>query len=117
VAVIRTKLFWIGPFGFGGAIGTGTGTTACAGGLDLGGPGGGTGVLSWASRTGLDLDGPGGGTGVLSWASKTGPSNKVPQIRIRIRFMGEKAANLNSVLENEIRIYINKWPFRTQQTR
>jgi hypothetical protein len=28
---MRTKLFWTGPFGFGGATGTGTATTFCAG--------------------------------------------------------------------------------------
>ena len=34
MAVIRTRLFCTGPFGFGGAIGTGTGTTAWLGGVD-----------------------------------------------------------------------------------
>ena len=38
---------------------------------------------------------------MLSWASKTGPNSKVAQIKTRKRFMGGKAANLNSVLENQ----------------
>jgi hypothetical protein len=38
---------------------------------------------------------------VLSCASKTGPNSKAAQLTIKIRFMGGKAANLNSVLENQ----------------
>src|SRR5262245_25876863 len=67
VAVIRTRLFCTGPFGFGGAIGTGTGITAWLGGLDRDMPGRSTGASCST----------GGGAGVPSWAYTTDANSKV----------------------------------------
>jgi len=65
--VIRTRLFWIGPFGFGGAIGTGTGTTPWLGGVDRDMPG----------RSAGTGGSTGGAAGVPSWALTTDANSKV----------------------------------------
>jgi len=93
VAVIRTRLFWTGPFGFGGAIRTGTGTTSCAGGLDLLGPG--------ACGACGPCGSIGGPAGVLSCEGKTGENNKAIVVAIRKRFIGGKPATLDSVIQNQ----------------
>lgn len=71
-------------------MGTGTGTTTCSGGLDLGGPG----CRGTSGSTG-------GGAGVLCCASKIGDSSKATEIVTKTRFMGGKAGTLNRVIENQ----------------
>ena|SRR5438128_10873144 len=75
-------------------MGTGTGTTpcACAGGFDFGAPG----------RCGGSCCSPGGaGAGVFSCAPRIGANSKATETITRIRFMGEKAGNLNSAAQNQ----------------
>src|SRR5262249_40510764 len=82
-----------GPFGLGGVIGTGTGTTSCAGALDLLGPGACGGCGPCGSS--------GGPAGVLSCAGNTGASNKAIVVAIRKRFIGGKPGTLDSVTQNQ----------------
>jgi hypothetical protein len=94
---MRTKLFWTGPFGFGGVIGTGT--TACAGGLAFDG------------TAGNGPCGPtGGGAGVPCCAYDVDPSSNARQTKKRARFMGGKVEKSNEVIENQ------DWNLQSQVT-
>ena len=84
MAVIRTRLFWTGPFGFGGAIGTGTGTTAWLGGVDRDMPGCSAGTCGST----------GGGAGVSSWARTKGANSKASVTDDKNAFHGQKGSKL-----------------------
>src|SRR5439155_10131321 len=81
------------PFGFGGAMGTGTGTTACAGAVGRDGPAGGGGGACGAI---------GEGAGAFCCASDMDPASRQMQTKMRVRFIDESLRNRNEVIENQI---------------
>src|ERR1700720_2378391 len=83
VAVIRTRLFWIGPFGRGGTIGTGTATTDCVVAL---------GCATAPGKLGLACGGE--GAGAVCCASDVDAINKLRQSKMRARFMAGKSEKM-----------------------
>src|ERR1700731_4879948 len=90
---MRTRLFWTGPFGCGGAIGTGTATTFC-GGVAAFGPNGPPGAGGRGSPGELSGGAPpfcgaccwgGGGC----WPNDVDPTSARMQIRMGTPFMPE----------------------------